>query len=200
MTIQKLNKVCWEASHRPLRSSGIATGEYEKALSAHIEGDFARAIALVQCIPGWQTHPAAHRIVGLASEGSGNAEAAIQSHIAARDLNSNSGDSEAQAGDEINLGSAFVAFGDTDSALDAYKRAFALKPDWLPGPLGIISVLNRQGCHTELQHFLEELLAADPNVATNQVFTDHLTNDTDFIGVAQLLRQPESITDSPNDP
>lgn len=185
-----LNKGRWEASRRPQRSSGVITDEYQEALNAHIDGDFAQAIALVKLIPGWQQHPAAHRIIGLAEEGKGNAEAAIKAHMTARDLNS--GHSEAQAGDEINLASAWVALGDTDSALDAYKRAFSLEPKWLAAPLGIISVLNRQGRRAELHHFLAELMTADPNVANNVVFLDHLKNDTDFIGVKELVDQIEA--------
>lgn len=182
-----LNKGRWEASRRPQRSSGVITDEYQEALNAHIAGDFAQAIALARLVPGWRQHPAAHRIIGLAEEGKGNADAAIKAHMTARDLNA--GHSEAQAGDEINLASAWVALGETDSALDAYKRAFFLEPNWLAAPLGIISVLNRQGRRAELHQFLAELMAADPNVANNVVFLDHLKNDTDFIGVEALVDQ-----------
>ena len=71
----------------------------------------------------------------------------------------------------------------------AYERAFALKPDWLTAPLGIISVLNRQGRQTDLHQFLTELLAADTGVASNVVFLDHLENDTDFIGVKNIVER-----------
>lgn len=182
-----LNKGRWEASRRPQRSSGVITDEYQEALNAHIDGDFARAIALVQLVPGWNEHPAAHRIIGLAAEGKGDAEVAIKAHMTARELNS--GHPEAQAGDEINLASAWVTLGDTDRALDAYERAFSLEPNWLAAPLGIISVLNRQDRRAELHQFLTELMTADPNVANNVVFLDHLKNDTDFIGVEELVNR-----------
>ena len=182
-----LNKGRWEASRRPQRSSGVITDDYAEALNAHISGDFEQAIFRAQSVLGWKRSAAAHRIIGLAQEGAGNAEAAVAAHKSARKINKNQ--PEAQAGDEINLASAYVAFGDNESALAAYERAFALKPDWLTAPLGIISVLNRQGRQTDLHQFLTELLAADTGVASNVVFLDHLENDTDFIGVKNIVER-----------
>ena len=184
-----LNKGRWEASRRAQRSHGVITEDYVDALNAHIEGDYAQAIRLTRLVPGWEEHPAAHRIIGLAEEGRGNAEAAVEAHMTARMLNLEH--PAAQAGDEINLASALIALGDNDRALDAYMRAFSIDNKSLTAPIGIIAVLNRQGRHDELHRFLVDLMSADPQVAQNVVFKDHLSNDTDFIGVRDMV---ESIT------
>lgn len=180
-----LNKGRWEASRRPQRSSGVITGEFTEALNAHISGDFAGAIQRAQSVPDWENHPAAHRIIGLAMEGLGEIDDAIEAHKTALALNE--GYPERQAGDEINLASAYTARGENERALTAYERAFHLQPNWLAAPLGIISILNRGQRKAELFQFLTDVLSADSSIRENAVFLDHLENDTDFIGVKDMI-------------
>ncbi|MGA7809766.1 hypothetical protein [Bradyrhizobium sp.] len=180
-------KFSWETSRRASLSGLITEPLLEHALQLHIAGRYEEALAELAQIPEETRPSAAWRILGHAEHGRGNHEAAIVAHIKSRAMNEARGDPSSASDDEVNLAAVLISMRRYEDAWEATERARTLAPrnpaSWLPR----ISILNRQERAAELERELRTLLREMPEFADSSRFRDHLENDTDFIGVADLI-------------
>jgi tetratricopeptide (TPR) repeat protein len=180
-------KFSWETSRRASLSGLITEPLLEHALQLHIAGRYEEAIAELAQIPDEKRGSPAWRIVGHAEHGRGNHEIAIAAHMKSRAVNKAKGDLSSVCDDEVNLAAVLISMRRYEDAWEATERARTVAPrnpaSWLPR----ISILNRQGRAAELEKELRTLLREMPEFADSSRFRDHLENDTDFIGVADLI-------------
>lgn len=181
----RMRRFAWDASRRAARSGRINGPMLEHALQLHIAGRYEDAITEIERIPEVERSAAAWRILGHAEHGRGNHDAAVAAHLKARHLHGE--DREAASDDEVNLAAVFMSMKQYVEAWAATERARQLAPDsespWLPR----ISILNRQGRSTDLELELRALLVERPDFVESARFRDHLENDTDFIGVGNMI-------------
>jgi tetratricopeptide (TPR) repeat protein len=182
-------KFSWDSSRRAVASGEITGSELERALDLHVAGRYEDAIAEITRIPEEERSAAAWRVLGHAEHGRGNYDAAIAAHRNAQDIHRRATDEVklAASDDEVNLAAVFISMGRYEDAWAATQRARELAPKspapWLPR----ISTLNRQGRTADLERELRTLVAEMPEFIDSVRFRDHLANDTDFIGVADMI-------------
>jgi len=195
-----IRKFRWEASKRAQLSGLIKTPQLERALELHIAGRYEDTIAEIERIPHPDRSAEAWRILGHAEHGLGNFEAALAAHRKARDLHARDASAsaddasadDASADDEVNLAAVLISMKNYDAAWEATERALRLSPKnvmpWTPR----IAILNHQERHDELRQLLRGLLAEKPEVLESPVLLNHLENDTDFIGVDEMIETLKS--------
>lgn len=189
MTISKLQKmqrkIEWDSGLRIQRSPDSVSSEMEKALQAHVAGEYEEVIDQVRSLENWEEKASAWRFIGHAELGLGNASQALSAHRKARELND--GKNKKSAEDEINIASAHAALKEYDKALRSAKRALQLAPRMFTPWMTIIGILNRQKQYDNLDQILKTLKENVKDLTQHPTFLDHLENDMDFIGVKDRM-------------
>jgi tetratricopeptide (TPR) repeat protein len=179
-------KFFWEISRRALASGEITDPIHAHALQLHIAGRYEDAIAELTRIREAERSAAAWRVLGHAEHGRKNYEAAIAAHQKARGLRGQH-EQLAASDDEVNLAAVLISMRRYDEAWAATETARELAPasphPWIPR----LSILNRQARSADLENELRTLITEMPDFVRSPIFRDHLENDADFIGVADII-------------
>ncbi|MGD8331433.1 MAG: tetratricopeptide repeat protein [Acidobacteriota bacterium] len=141
------------AASRP----GFAPIEYYRAELCYLLGkvDTARARfeAVAQAAPGWNLPLVRSGMIALDD---GDATQAIERFNAALALN------ESNPTLWMRLASAYVADGNTDEAVRAYRKAVEVGPRFTPARMALVGQLNAQRDYEGMRGALDDLLALQP--------------------------------------
>lgn len=182
-----LRRFSWDLARRAKRTREINEPAVEAALSEHIAGRYESAIAAIAAIPEAERKAGAWRVLGHAEHGRGNYDAALAAHLKSFHLHGS--DPEAASDDQVNMAAVFMSMKRYEDAWAATEMAEQLAPEspspWLPR----ISLLNRQERRSELEKALRRLVSERLDFVVSSRFRDHLEQDTDFIGVSDMIAQ-----------
>ena len=91
------------------------------------------------------------------------------------------------AKDEVNIASALISAHEYEEALSAARRARTIAPFLVSPHICILSIYNRTGRREDVARTIADLMANNPGVIDDPDFLERVTNDTDLIGVGEIV-------------
>lgn len=182
-----LRRVNWQANKRSLLAEqGVSEDAIAAARAQHRQGAYEACIDTIEQINGWRSDPRAWRLVGLCHlgmSGHDEAEAAFSHAQTLRALRTVIEDAK----DDVNRATNFIAARKYSEALELACRARAAAP-FLVGPhICILSIHNHNRQLERLRETIRDMRESHPDILNDPDFLERLENDTDLIGVGELL-------------
>ena len=178
-----LRRVNWDANKRTLMAAHrVSPDRLAKAQALHAKGAYEECVRSVAGNRHWESDPRAWRLVGLSRLGLRDHAGARQAFEQARFLNGIE-----VAKDEVNIASALISAHEYEEALSAARRARTIAPFLVSPHICILSIYNRTGRREDVARTIANLMANNPGVIDDPDFLERVTNDTDLIGVGEIV-------------
>lgn len=178
-----LRRVNWHANKRSLMAARrVSPDLLARAQALHGKGTYEECMRCVTGAQHWESDPRAWRLVGLSRLGLRDHEGARRAFEQARFLNGIE-----VAKDEVNIATAHISAHAYEAALQAAQRARTIAPFLASPHICVLAIYNRTGRHDEIVSTIADLLTNNRDILDDPDFLERLTNDTDLIGVGEIV-------------